>query len=77
MLIDLSYKENLLMKFFMENPQQVFTKERIYEHIWSETIIDDTAIMVYIHNLRKKIEDNPRVPKHIATVWGIGYKFVP
>lgn len=76
-LIDLSYKENQLMKFFIENPQQVFTKQQIYENMWSETIIDDNAIMVYMHNLRKKIEDCPKSPKHIITVWGIGYKFVP
>lgn len=76
-LIDLSYKENLLMKYFMENPLQVFTKQQIYENIWSDTIIDDNVIMVYIHTLRKKIEDNPKVPKHIQCVWGIGYKFVP
>lgn len=74
-LIDLSYKENLLIKFFMENPQQVFTKEQLYENIWSDTIIDDNAIMVYMHKLRNKIEDNPKSPKHIITVWGIGYKF--
>ncbi len=76
-LIDLSYKENLLMKFFMENPEQVFTKEQLYENIWSDTIIDDNAIMVYMHQLRKKIEANPKSPKHIITVWGIGYKFIP
>ncbi len=75
-LIDLSYKENLLIKFFMESPQQVFTKEQLYENIWSDTIIDDNAIMVYIHQLRRKIEDDPKYPKHIITVWGIGYKFV-
>jgi DNA-binding response OmpR family regulator len=75
--IDLSFKENLLMKFFMENPQQVFTKQQIYENLWSDTIIDDNAIMVYMHNLRKKVEDNPKSPKHILTVWGLGYKFIP
>jgi DNA-binding response OmpR family regulator len=75
--IDLSYKENMLMKFFMEHPQQVFTKQQLYENVWSDTIIDDNAIMVYIHNLRKKIEEDRKAPKHIATVWGIGYKFVP
>lgn len=75
-MIDLSYKENLLMKFFMENPHQVFTKQQIYENIWNETVIDDNAIMVYMHNLRKKVEDDPKSPKHIITVWGIGYKFV-
>ncbi len=76
-LIDLSYKENLLMKFFMENPEQVFTKEQLYENMWSDTIIDDNSIMVYMHQLRKKIEENPKSPKHIITVWGIGYKFMP
>jgi len=76
-LIDLSYKENMLIKFFMENPEQVFTKEQLYENIWNDIIIDDNAIMVYIHQLRKKIEDNSKSPKHITTVWGIGYKFIP
>jgi DNA-binding response OmpR family regulator len=76
-LIDLSFKENQLMKFFMGNPQQVFTKQQLYENIWGETIIDDNAIMVYMHNLRKKIENSPKLPEHITTVWGIGYKFVP
>ena len=74
--IELSSKENLLIKFFMENPGQVFTKEQLYENIWNNSIIDDNAIMVYIHQLRKKLEDNVKSPKHIVTVWGIGYKFI-
>jgi len=76
-LIDLSYKENLLVKFFIENPNQVFTKEQLYQNIWNDTIIDDNAIMVYIHQLRKKIEKHPKTPTHIITIWGIGYKFTP
>lgn len=76
-LIDLSYKENMLIKFFMQNPHQVFTKNQLYENIWSEFLTDDNTIMVYIHQLRKKLEDDPKSPKHIVTVWGIGYKFIP
>ncbi len=76
-LIDLSYKETMLMKFFLENPNQVFSKRQIYETIWNEVIINDNEIMVYIHNLRKKIEENYKSPRHIVTVWGIGYKFNP
>ncbi|GAB6106685.1 response regulator transcription factor [Fusibacter bizertensis] len=76
-LIDLTSKENLLIKFLLENPHQVFSKQQLYENIWNNFIIDDGAIMVYIHNLRKKIEDDPKQPKHLLTVWGIGYKFVP
>lgn len=75
--ISLSSIENQLIKFLMENPQQVFTKQQIYERVWKDHVVDDNAIMVYIHNLRKKIEINPKFPKHIVTVWGIGYKFMP
>lgn len=75
--IDFSFKENMLIKFFMENPNQVFTKKQLYENVWNDTIIDNNSIMVYIRHLRKKIEDNSNKPKYIVTVWGIGYKFVP
>ncbi len=74
--IDLSFKETMLIKFFMENPNQVFSKQQLYENVWNDTIIDDNSIMVYIRHLRKKIEDIPEKPKYIETVWGIGYKFV-
>lgn len=74
--IPLSSKETMLMKFFMENPNQVFSKEQLYQNIWGDTIIDDNAIMVYIRHLRIKIEDDPKKPKYIHTVWGIGYKFL-
>ncbi|WP_025692164.1 response regulator transcription factor [Paenibacillus zanthoxyli] len=73
--VPLSSKEALLMKFFMENPNQVFSKEQLYQNVWKETVIDDNTIMVYIRHLRMKIEDNPEKPKHIQTVWGIGYRF--
>lgn len=73
--LPLSSKESLLMKFFMENPNQVFAKEQLYRNVWNETIIDDNTIMVYIRHLRTKIEDNPDKPRYIQTVWGIGYKF--
>jgi DNA-binding response OmpR family regulator len=73
--IFLSSKEIMLMKFFMENPNRVFTKEQIYEKVWNNTIIDNNSIMVYIRHLRKKIEDDSKNPKYLQTVWGIGYKF--
>ncbi|MEC0329458.1 response regulator transcription factor [Paenibacillus macerans] len=73
--VPLSSKEALLMKFFMENPNQVFSKEQLYQNVWKETVIDDNTIMVYIRHLRMKIEDNPEKPKYIQTVWGIGYRF--
>ncbi|WP_319371307.1 response regulator transcription factor [uncultured Ilyobacter sp.] len=73
--IFLSSKEIMLMKFFMENPNRVFTKEQLYEQVWNNTIIDNNSIMVYIRHLRKKIEDDSKNPEYLQTVWGIGYKF--
>jgi DNA-binding response OmpR family regulator len=71
----LSSKEAHLLKFFMEHPNQVFTKEQLYQNVWTDTVIDDNTIMVYIRHLRKKVEENPENPKFIQTVWGIGYRF--
>jgi DNA-binding response OmpR family regulator len=74
-LLNLSSKEVHLMKFFMENPNQVFTKEQLYYNVWGDTVIDDNTVTVYIRYLRAKIEDTADKPKYLQTVWGIGYKF--
>lgn len=74
----LSAKEGALLLLFMKHPQQVFTKDMIYEHVWGNTIaIDDNAIMVYINRLRSKVEADRQNPKHVITVRGLGYRFVP
>ncbi|MEG0775145.1 response regulator transcription factor [Clostridium sp.] len=73
--IKLSSKEIKLIKFFMEHPNQVFSKEQLYQNVWNDNAVDDNSIMVYMKYLRNKIEDVPSKPKYIKTVWGIGYKF--
>lgn len=74
----LSSKEGVLLLLFMKHPQQMFTKDIIYEHVWGDgTAVDDNAIMVYINRLRSKVEKDRQNPKHILTVRGIGYRFVP
>lgn len=80
--IDLSSKEKRLMKFFMENPKQVFSKKQIYENVWLknkeiESDSDLNLVMVYMSYLRNKIEENPKQPQYLKTVWGIGYCFEP
>lgn len=74
-LIPLSSKENLMMKLFISNIGRVFTKEQLYELVWGNCVVDENAIMVYVSHLRGKIEDNPKSPKYLKTVWGLGYKF--
>ena len=74
----LSARESALLLLFMKHPQQVFTKDMIYEHCWGNTVVvDDNAIMVYINRLRGKVEDDRQTPRHIITVRGLGYRFVP
>lgn len=76
-LVGLSSKETQLMQFFMENPNQVFTKDQIYSNVWEDSNTDANTIMVFINHLRNKIEDNPKEVKYLKNVWGIGYAFYP
>lgn len=73
--IKLTSKEIKLIKFFMEHPNQVFSKEELYQNVWFDNSVDDNSITVYIKYLRNKIEEHPNKPKFIKTVWGIGYQF--
>lgn len=76
--IILSSKESSLLLLFLKHPNQVFTKEMIYEHVWGNSVaVDDNAIMVYINRLRGKIEEDRQKPVHIITVRGLGYRFIP
>lgn len=75
--IPLSSKESIMMRLFMENAGRLFSKEQLYSQIWGDTIVDENAIMVYISHLRNKIEDDPKRPFYIRTVWGAGYRFAP
>lgn len=72
--ISMTPKELALFKFFLENPGQVFTKEQLFQQVWQYSAIDDNTIMVYIKRIRGKIEEDPKDPKYLKTVWGIGYQ---
>ena len=73
--IELTAKEFEILKLLMINPQKVYTKEQIYSLVWKDAYFgDENAVNVHISRLRNKIEDNPRNPRYIITVWGIGYK---
>lgn len=71
----ISGKQYHLLHFFCQHPNQVFSKEQIYEHVWGyDSLIDDNTIMVYMRRLREKIEVNPSKPQFLKTIRGIGYK---
>lgn len=74
--MELSKKEFELLLFLAKNPKQVFTREHLYEGVWGlDSYGDLDTVTVTINRLRQKIEENPATPKHILTVWGVGYKF--
>lgn len=74
--VELKNKEYELFLFLVMNCDVVFDKETIYERIWGFDAIGDTAtVAVHINRLREKLEDDPSKPKHILTVWGVGYRF--
>ena len=67
----IEYKILLLL---MKNPGRVFSAEEIYERVWNERAVNTDTIMVHVRNIREKIEVNPREPKYLKVVWGVGYK---
>lgn len=74
--LDLSRNEFELLVFLSKNPRQVFSREQLYDRIWGfDSYGDLNTVTVTINRLRQKIEDNPKNPKYILTVWGVGYKF--
>lgn len=73
--VELTAKEFEILKLLMKNPKKVYTKEQLYSQIWNDAYMgDENAVNVHISRLRNKIEDNPRDPNYVVTVWGIGYK---
>ena len=73
--LDLNPKEYRLLEFILENPGKVYTKKQLYEIVWGNPYYGDSnTIMVHISHIREKIEDDPKNPKYLKTIRGIGYK---
>lgn len=71
----LTGKQYQIFQFFMKHPNQILTKEQLYEGVWAEPFLDgDKTLMVHIRYLREKIEQDPANPKIIETIRGIGYR---
>lgn len=69
-------KEFDLLTFLAENPNHVFTKEKLFRKIWDmESIGDIATVTVHIKKIREKIEMNTNKPQYIETIWGVGYRF--
>jgi DNA-binding response OmpR family regulator len=76
--ISLTAKEFDTLWLLAQHPRQVFTRNHVLERVWGiSDYIDPSTVTVHIRRLREKIESEPSNPKHLLTVWGVGYKFEP
>lgn len=74
-VVPLTAKEFEILALLAESPGEVFTRRRIYEHLWGEAAeVDENSITVFMRKIREKIEDNPSEPRYLLTVWRVGYK---
>jgi len=64
-----------ILHLLMKSVGRVFSSEDIYERVWNEQAVSTDTVMVHIRNIREKIEIDPKNPKYLKVVWGVGYKF--
>ena len=73
--VNLTPTEMMLLKFFMENPDKVFSPKEIYKKVWKDDPFGaENTVTVHIRHLREKIEIDPARPDYLKVVWGHGYK---
>ena len=76
--LGLTRKEFDLLTFLAANTGQTFTRAQLLEQVWDYAWAGDTStVTVHVRRLREKIEDDPSSPRHLLTVWGVGYRFEP
>jgi DNA-binding response OmpR family regulator len=74
----LTAREFDLLWFLAANPQRVFSRDQLMASVWGyEPALDSGTVTVHIRRLRTKVEDDPARPRHLQTVWGVGYRLTP
>jgi DNA-binding response OmpR family regulator len=76
-LLSLTAREFDLLIVLATRPRQTFRREELLEHVWGYTYGDSATVTVHVRRLREKLEDDPSTPRHLTTVWGVGYRWDP
>ncbi len=76
-VLTLTAREFELLAYLMRHPNRAFRREELLESVWGYTFGDTSTVTVHVRRLREKIEVDPSAPRHLVTVWGIGYRFEP
>ena len=76
--VQLTAREFDLLWFLAGNPRRVFSRDQLMSRVWGyEAAVDTGTVTVHVRRLREKIESDPSNPRHLETVWGVGYRLVP
>jgi DNA-binding response OmpR family regulator len=76
--LKLTAKEFELLWFFARHPRRVFSRDQLMNSVWGYAAAFDTGtVTVHVRRLREKLEDDPSQPRHLETVWGVGYRLAP
>jgi DNA-binding response OmpR family regulator len=75
--LTLTAREFELLVFVASRPRRAFRREELLEHVWGYTYGDTSTVTVHVRRIREKIETDPSEPKHLVTVWGVGYRWDP
>jgi len=76
-LVALTPREFELLAFLARSPRRVFRREELLERVWGFTYGDTATVTVHMRRLREKLEADPSTPRHLVTVWGVGYRLDP
>jgi DNA-binding response OmpR family regulator len=77
-LVHLTAREFDLLWFLASHPRRVFSRDQLMDRVWGYAAALDTGtVTVHVRRLREKIEESPSRPRHLETVWGVGYRFRP
>jgi DNA-binding response OmpR family regulator len=76
--VALTAREFDLLWFLAANPRKVFSRDQLMASVWGyEPALDSGTVTVHVRRLRTKVEDDPARPRHLQTVWGVGYRLTP
>jgi len=75
--VALTVKEFDLLVHFARHPRQAFGRDELLETVWGFSYGDTSTVTVHVRRLREKIERDPSKPRHVRTIWGVGYRFEP
>jgi DNA-binding response OmpR family regulator len=76
--VQLTAREFALLVFLAHNPGRVLTRQQLLDQVWgADAVLGDATVTEHVRRIRRRVEADPKHPRHITTVWSVGYRFDP